>query len=496
MPRGDSSEDETGGGINSDLTRSITAPSFITRDLRSRDPSHEDLLGSISSLPQHPETEVGGLTVINIKHALSETLADTRAEESNISSVHIGGEENKDIEDDSEEGPFTITFKNVSEAHPEYNPKVGLEPEAEDHEVLGVLQGDGVSSGRPPGGEPCLYTNPECITNIHILTGTSEPSVTNQFIVNNRIGNNLAGTESDFQIPDSLELTSGAPANLYQQSSSRLVRFAESKGRSEHSESSDSSAERSSSLFVECDSDRHSVSDVLSDDLNTPSAKLVVAHLTDVESVVQKRSIVTSRSFDEAPHIQKSYFERQYSEIISDSSYLAHEQVIPQEQRVRNQSLDSRYRNEPLVGEPNRLVKSESNPVCISHKELIVAEPLHPKGFESLTQSTVGSEQEIQRSSISGPVIYRKDLSPDSNHTSAITVSSTTTRTVTTPVTAISSVSPSISSLSTTTIPNMTVTQVVRNMGFICRVDEFICMIFCVNMCSLTLIFQYFLDLK
>ncbi|XP_042870692.1 multiple PDZ domain protein-like isoform X4 [Penaeus japonicus] len=152
VPRGDSSEDETGGGINSDLTRSITAPSFITRDLRSRDPSHEDLLGSISSLPQHPETEVGGLTVINIKHALSETLADTRAEESNISSVHIGGEENKDIEDDSEEGPFTITFKNVSEAHPEYNPKVGLEPEAEDHEVLGVLQGDGGLTATPSEG--------------------------------------------------------------------------------------------------------------------------------------------------------------------------------------------------------------------------------------------------------------------------------------------------------------------------------------------------------
>ncbi|XP_037793557.1 uncharacterized protein LOC119589053 isoform X2 [Penaeus monodon] len=454
VPRGDSSEDETGGGINSDLTRSITAPSFITRDLRSRDPSHEDLLGSISSLPHQPETEVGGLTVINIKHALSETLADTRAEESNISSVHIGGEESKNIEDESEEGPFTITFKNVSEAHPEYNPKVGLEPEAEDHEVLGVLQGDGVSSGRPPGGEPCLYTNPECITNIHILTGTSEPSVTNQFIVNNRIGNNLAGIESDFQTPDSLELTSGASANLYQQSSSRLVRFAESKGRSEHSESSDSSAERSSSLFVECDSDRHSVSDVLSDDLNTPSAKLVVAHLTDVESVVQKRSIVTSRSFDESPHIQKSYFERQYSEVIPDSSYLAHEQVIPQEQRERNQSIDSRYRNEPLVGEPNRLVKSESNPVCISRKELIIAEPLHPKGFEGLTQSTVDSEPEIQRSS--GPVIYRKDLSPDSNHTSATTVTPTATRTVTTPVTAISSVLPS---LSTTTITNMTVTQ-------------------------------------
>lgn len=152
VPRGDSSEDETAGGINSDLTRSITAPSFITRDLRSRDPSHEDLLGSISSLPQQPETEVGGLTVINIKHALSETLAETRAEESNISSVHIGGEENKNIEEDSEEGPFTITFKNVSEAHPEYNPKVGLEPEAEDHEVLGVLQGDGGLTAAPSEG--------------------------------------------------------------------------------------------------------------------------------------------------------------------------------------------------------------------------------------------------------------------------------------------------------------------------------------------------------
>nr|XP_045586609.1 multiple PDZ domain protein-like [Procambarus clarkii] len=163
VPRGDSSEDEAGGGISTDLTRSITAPSFITHDLRSRDHSHEDLLGSVSSLPhgQPLDSDAEGLTVINIKHALSETFGESRTEEANVSSVHIGGEEERSLEDDSEDRPFTITFKNVSEAQPEYSSKEELEPESEDHEVLGVLQDNGgitvaASEGRSDSSSPML----------------------------------------------------------------------------------------------------------------------------------------------------------------------------------------------------------------------------------------------------------------------------------------------------------------------------------------------------
>lgn len=161
VPRGESSEDEGGAEVGADLTRSITAPSFITRDLRSRDPSHDDLIGSATSLPQgHQAAETkDGRSVINIKHALSETYVESLTEESNISSVHIGGEDDRALED-GDEGPFTITFKNVSAAPPEFTARVGQDPaEAEDHEVVGVLQDDGdltTSEARSNSSSPML----------------------------------------------------------------------------------------------------------------------------------------------------------------------------------------------------------------------------------------------------------------------------------------------------------------------------------------------------
>ncbi|KAK8394133.1 hypothetical protein O3P69_006374 [Scylla paramamosain] len=160
VPRGESSEDEGGAEVGTDLTRSITAPSFITRDLRSRDPSHDDLIGSSGSLQQGQQTETRaeGRSVINIKHALSETFVESLTEESNISSVHIGGEKDRNLED-GEEGPFTITFKNVSAAPADFSARVGQEPEAEDHEVLGVLQDDGdvtTSEARSNSSSPML----------------------------------------------------------------------------------------------------------------------------------------------------------------------------------------------------------------------------------------------------------------------------------------------------------------------------------------------------
>ncbi|KAG7156125.1 InaD-like protein-like, partial [Homarus americanus] len=460
VPRGDSSEDEVGGGIGSDLTRSITAPSFITRD-----PSHDDLLGSVSSLPQgqQRESDSGGLTVINIKHALSETFVESRTEDSNISSIHIGGEEEGNLEDDIEEGPFTITFKNVSEAQPEYSPKVDLEPESEDHEVLGVLQDDGVSLGRPPGVDPYAYTNPESFTNLHILTGTNVSCVTNEFLLSNRVGNNLTGVDGAFQTPGTFELSSSTPVNLQQQSSLRLVRFAESKGRSEHSESSDSSAERSSSLLVECDSDRHSVSDVLSDDLNPPSARLVIAHITDVENVVQRRSLTASKSFDETSRITTPYIERQYSEIIPDSIYLAQEHLIPPGKTEPNRYKQPYGGSSSATGEANRIVKSESNSVCISSRlspseELVKTRQLPPNEFDSVQHSLLSSEIDT-RLSVSG-TIYVKKLSPESNHAPSITTTTTTTRAASTVgATVTTTLSSTVSTLSTSAKTNMTVTQ-------------------------------------
>ncbi|KAK4290511.1 hypothetical protein Pmani_036591 [Petrolisthes manimaculis] len=165
VPRGESSEDETPGTgeVGGDLTRSITAPSFITRDIPSRDPSQEDLLGSLSNLPpgQQQQGKTEGLSVINIKHALSETLVESRSEDVNVSSVHIGGEERRDTVDGEEEGPFTITFKNVSAAPREFSPRLGQEPEGEDHEVVEVLQAEGgisvaASEGRSNSASPML----------------------------------------------------------------------------------------------------------------------------------------------------------------------------------------------------------------------------------------------------------------------------------------------------------------------------------------------------
>ncbi|KAK7081714.1 hypothetical protein SK128_015111, partial [Halocaridina rubra] len=465
IPRGDSFEDEGGIGYGSDLTRSITAPSFITRDVRSREPSQDDLLGSVSSLPQGQqlERETAELTVINIKHALSDTLAEGHHDDSNISSVHIGGPEEDQgrgkLVDDNEEGPFTITFKNVSEAPAHYTTKVGLESEAEDHEVLGVLQGEGVSSGRPPGGGTFPYTNPENITNLHILTGTQEPChITNQYLANNRLGNtNLGGVECANQTSDTLELSSGASANLQRQSSLRLVRFAESKGRSEHSESSDSSAERSSSLFVECDSDRHSVSDVLSDDLNPPSARLVVAHITDVESVVQRRSISTSRSFDETSRNTLPHFERQYSEIIPDSLYLAREHLIPPERVELNHQTRASGDSSSVQDSTSKATVGESKPLYLpgrlsSGEEEYISSHPPLRGLERAAESPTGT------------LASNSGITVESNHAPSLTTTTTTDRAATSTVaTTTTSSTVTVSSLSTSK-SNMTVTKVAGEM--------------------------------
>lgn len=453
MPRGESSEDEGGAEVGIDLTRSITAPSFITRDLRSRDPSHDDLIGSVTSLQQGQQTE--GRSVINIKHALSETFVESLTEESNISSVHIGGEKDRNLED-GEEGPFTITFKNVSAAPPEFSARVGQEPEAEDHEVLGVLQDDGVSSGRPPGGDLYTYTNPESFTNIHLLTGTTDSCISSEGLVSGR----RESAERGFPSVDSRELPSG---HLQQQSSLRLVRFAESKRRSEYSESSDSSAERSSSLFVECDSDRHSVSDVLSDDLNPPSAKLVVAHITDVENIVQKRSLASSRSFEESPRTGVPCFERQYSEIIPDSVYLTREHFIPSKLREHNQIQESRSEISPAaIRESSRVVESESNYISVHTSRL------SPGEEPPVTRRTVGSEKPGSEREAKSPTESLHPAStshsPENNHPSAFTTTTTTTKAAssisTTTTTTTATTTTTVTALSPPVKSSMTITQV------------------------------------
>ncbi|XP_063871690.1 multiple PDZ domain protein-like isoform X15 [Scylla paramamosain] len=455
VPRGESSEDEGGAEVGTDLTRSITAPSFITRDLRSRDPSHDDLIGSSGSLQQGQQTETRaeGRSVINIKHALSETFVESLTEESNISSVHIGGEKDRNLED-GEEGPFTITFKNVSAAPADFSARVGQEPEAEDHEVLGVLQDDGVSSGRPPGGDLYTYTNPESFTNIHLLTGTTDSCISSEEFVSGR----RESSERGFPSVDSRELPSG---HLQQQSSLRLVRFAESKRRSEYSESSDSSAERSSSLFVEWDSDRHSVSDVLSDDLNPPSAKLVVAHITDVENIVQRRSLASSRSFEESPRAAVPCFERQYSEIIPDSVYLTREHFIPSKVREHNQIQASR--REAAVRDPSKVVESESNYVGVNTSRIPPGEEL------PATRRTVGSEKLVSERGARSPISpgpphpASTSPSPESNHPSAITTTTTTTKAAssvsTTTTTTTATTTTTVTALSPPVKSSMTITQ-------------------------------------
>lgn len=450
MPRGESSEDEGGAEVGADLTRSITAPSFITRDLRSRDPSHDDLIGSATSLPQgHQATESkDGRSVINIKHALSETYVESLTEESNISSVHIGGEDDRALED-GDEGPFTITFKNVSAAPPEFTARVGQDPaEAEDHEVVGVLQDDGVSSGRPPGGDLYTYTNQESFTNIHLLTGTTDSCISGEDVVSGPRESGERGLAS----LDRRELPGGS---LQQPSSLRLVRFAESKGRSEYSESSDSSAERSSSLFVECDSDRHSVSDVLSDDLNPPSAKLVVAHLTDVEHIVQRRSLAISRSFEDSPHAAAPCIERQYSEITPDAVYQTRE-LYPNKIRERNQIRASR-------SEPSRIVESEPyDNVAVNTTSRISPGTEQPTQRQTARGDDAPSRREARSpTSPRSPHTASATQPPESNHPTAITTTTTTTKaassiattTTTTTTTTVTALSPPVKA-------SMTITQV------------------------------------
>lgn len=79
-----------------------------------------------------------------------------------------------------------------------------------------------------------------------------------------------------------------------------------------------------SSLVVECgDSDKHSGSDIYFVDENYSEnysgAKLVVAHITDVESLVHKRALSSSRSFEE--HLlnkgtRSSRLQKQQSEVV------------------------------------------------------------------------------------------------------------------------------------------------------------------------------------
>ena len=456
--RGESSEDEAGAELGTDLTRSITAPSFITRDLRSRDPSQDDLIGSVTSLQQRDQVDsrAEGRSVINIKHALSETFVESLTEESNISSVHIGGEKDRNFED-GDEGPFTITFKNVSAAPPEFSTRVGQETEAEDHEVLGVLQDDGVSSGRPPGGDLYTYTNQESFTNIHLLTGTTDSCISSEEFVSGR----RESSERDYPTLDNRELPSG---HLQQQSSLRLVRFAESKRRSEYSESSDSSAERNSSLFVECDSDRHSVSDVLLDDFNPPSAKLVVAHLTDVENIVQKR-LASSRSFEESPRTTVPCFERQYSEIIPDSVYLSREHFIPSKLREHNQIQASRREISPAaVRDSNRVVESESSNVSVNTSRL------SPGQEPPVTRRTVGSDKADSEREAKSPTTPGSSHSggtshsPENNHPSAVTTTTTTTKAAssisTTTTTTTATTTTTVTALSPPVKSSMTITQV------------------------------------
>lgn len=452
MPRGESSEDEGGAEVGADLTRSITAPSFITRDLRSRDPSHDDLIGSATSLQQgHQAAETkDGRSVINIKHALSETYVESLTEESNISSVHIGGEDDKALED-GDEGPFTITFKNVSAAPPEFTARVGQDPaEAEDHEVVGVLQDDGVSSGRPPGGDLYTYTNQESFTNIHLLTGTTDSCISGEDVVS---GRRESGGERGL---DRRELPGGS---LQQSSSLRLVRFAESKGRSEYSESSDSSAERSSSLFVECDSDRHSVSDVLSDDLNPPSAKLVVAHLTDVEHIVQRRSLATSRSFEESPHSTAPCIERQYSEVIPDAVYLTREHLYPNKIRERNQIRASR-------SEPSRIVESELyDSVAVNTTRPVSPGKEHPTLRRAARRDEAPDRREARSPTTPrSPHTATATQPPESNHPTAITTTTTTTKAASsvasTATTTTTTTTTTVTALSPPVKASMTITQV------------------------------------
>lgn len=109
-----------------DLTRSSTAPSFVTKQLRSRDSSREETFEPTIAEPEPPIaatpeatfvegrpasslSDVSGAaaTVVTLKNAISEVLGTE--DRSRIP------QQQKSIEE-SEEGPFTITFRNVTEA--------------------------------------------------------------------------------------------------------------------------------------------------------------------------------------------------------------------------------------------------------------------------------------------------------------------------------------------------------------------------------------------
>lgn len=108
--------------MSTDLTRSSTAPSFVTRQLRSRDTSQEEQTEThlpelqisssdihfVEARPSSSLSDVSGAaaTVVTLKNAISEVLG---TEERPRPSQKSG-------RDDSEEGPFTITFRNVTEA--------------------------------------------------------------------------------------------------------------------------------------------------------------------------------------------------------------------------------------------------------------------------------------------------------------------------------------------------------------------------------------------
>ena len=286
-----------------DLTRSITAPSFITRQIQSCDHSQEDLLGSSYSLPagnqQLGTEDSAAQTVINIKHALSETLSSNSGQETGgklSSSVHIGKYSPGESGEGEEEGPFTITFRNVSEAQVTTR-SLSLESGQllEDKEVESVLNRDRGSTS----------------------SVVSARSIGVGGRIKKEVADKINQTNNDYFVD-----SGGGCALVSDSNNQRFVRFTEfNKGRSELSESSDSSVDRGSSLYVECDSDVHSVSDVLSDDLNNSCAKLVIAHITDVESLVSKRSITTSISFEEPKTTHVPYLEKQNSEVIPPSSY-------------------------------------------------------------------------------------------------------------------------------------------------------------------------------
>lgn len=116
-----------------------------------------------------------------------------------------------------------------------------------------------------------------------------------------------------------------------------------------------------SSLIVECgDSDKHSGSDIYFVDENYSEnysgAKLVVAHITDVESLVHKRALSSSRSFEEhllSKDTRNSRLQKQQSEVIpSVPSYYDQENLkggVQKPQQIRQEAFRKRllYSEDP-----------------------------------------------------------------------------------------------------------------------------------------------------